>query len=127
VAGYSNNTSKLTKSTAALEGRRPAAAGPANLANAWVSYSLQHGKMKGVGFGIGGNYVSEHLTSNSAITGVFTIPSYTVLNATVFYNTSSWRLGFKLDNITDELYFVGQGTLSRQLPRNFSANLALKF
>jgi iron complex outermembrane receptor protein len=127
VAGYSHNTSKLTKSTAALEGRRPAAAGPANLANAWVSYSLQHGKMKGVGFGIGGNYVSEHLTSNSAITGVFTIPSYTVLNATVFYNTSSWRLGFKLDNITDELYFVGQGTLSRQLPRNFSANLALKF
>lgn len=127
VAGYSHNDSELTKSTAALEGRRPAEAGPANLANAWVSYSLQHGKLKGVGLGIGGNYVSEHLTSNSAITGVFTIPSYTVLNATLFYNTSRWRLGFKLDNITDELYFVGQGVLSPQPPRNFSANLALKF
>jgi iron complex outermembrane receptor protein len=56
---------------------------------------------------VGGNYVSEHLTSNSAITGVFTIPSYTVLNATVFYNTGSWRLGFKLDNITNERYFAG--------------------
>lgn len=127
MAGYSHNDSKLTRSTAPLEGRRPASAGPANLANLWVSYSLLHGKMKGVGLGAGGNYVSEHLTSNSATTGIFTIPSYTVLNATVFYNTSSWRLGFKLDNITNERYFVGQGVLSPQLPRNFSANLALKF
>jgi iron complex outermembrane receptor protein len=127
VAGYSHNDSEFTKSTAALEGRRPAAAGPANLANAWISYAVPNGKLKGIGAGIGGNYVSEHLTANSAITGVFTIPSYTVLNATVFYNTEDWRLGFKLDNLTNERYFVGQGVLSPQMPRNFSANLALRF
>lgn len=127
VAGYSHNDSKFTKSAAALEGRRPGAAGPADLANVWVSYSLQRGKMKGIGLGIGGNYVSEHLTSNSAITGVFTVPSYTVLNGTAFYNTKAWRLGIKFDNLTNERYFVGQGVLSPQLPRNFSANIAVKF
>lgn len=127
IAGYSHNDSKFTKSVAALEGRRPAAAGPANLANAWISYKLPTGNLKGLGLGIGGNYVSKHLTTNSAITGIFTIPSYTVLNATVFYGTTAWRLGLKLDNLSNERYFVGQGTLSPQLPRNFSANLAIKF
>lgn len=127
IAGYSHNNSKFTKSAAALEGRRPAAAGPADLANAWISYKLPAGSLKGLGLGIGGNYVSEHLTSNSAITGIFTIPSYTVLNATIFYGTKDWRLGLKLDNLSNERYFVGQGVLSPQLPRNFSANLAIKF
>lgn len=127
VAGYSHNDSKLTKSTVALEGRRPANAGPADLANAWISYNLPFGKLKGVGAGIGGNYISEHLTANSAVTGIFTIPSYTVLNSTVFYNTKAWRLGLKLDNMLDKKYFAGQGVLAPQMPRNFSANLAIKF
>jgi iron complex outermembrane receptor protein len=127
VAGYSHNDSKLTKSTAALEGRRPANSGPADLANAWISYNLPFGKLKGLGAGIGGNYISEHLTANSAVTGIFTIPSYTVLNSTVFYNTKAWRLGIKFDNMLDKEYFAGQGVLTPQMPRNFSANLAIKF
>jgi iron complex outermembrane receptor protein len=88
---------------------------------------LPAGKLKGIGAGIGGNYISEHLTSNSAVTGIFTIPSYTVLNSTVFYNTKAWRLGLKLDNMLDKSYFAGQGVLSPQMPRNFSANLAIRF
>ena len=127
VAGYSHNDSKLTKSTVALEGRRPANAGPADLANAWISYNLPAGKLKGFGAGIGGNYISEHLTANSTVTGIFTIPSYTVLNSTVFYNTKAWRLALKLDNMLDKRYFAGQGVLAPQMPRNFSANLAIKF
>ncbi|AEV99087.1 TonB-dependent receptor [Niastella koreensis] len=127
LAGYSYNNSKLTKAAAALNGRRPAAAGPANLANAWISYTLPTGKLKGLGAGVGGNYVDKHLTANSAATGVFTLPSYTLINGTVFYDATHYRLGVKIDNATDVRYFVGQGVLSPQMPCTLTANVTIKF
>ncbi len=127
LAGYSYNDSKLTKAAPALNGRRPAAAGPANLANAWISYTLPTGKLKGLGAGVGGNYVDKHLTANSAATGVFTLPSYTLLNGTVFYDALRYRLGVKIDNATNVKYFVGQGVLSPQMPCTVTASVTVKF
>ena len=127
IAGYSYNDSKLTKSTAALEGRRPASAGPATLVNSWVSYIFQEGSIKGLGIGTGVNYIGKHLTGNSATTGVFTLPSYTLVTATVFYDRPKYRIGLKVDNLTDELYFTGQGTLTAQPPRTVVAGLTIKF
>jgi iron complex outermembrane receptor protein len=127
LAGYSYNDSRLTKGAPALQDRRPASAGPRNLGNAWISYTLPNGKAKGLGIGFGGNYVDEHMTANSSVTGVFTLPAYTLLNGTVFYDARWYRLGVKIDNITDELYFVGQGTLTPQMPRSFIANVTIKF
>jgi iron complex outermembrane recepter protein len=128
VAGYAHNDSKLVKvQDKNVLGRRPASAGPADLANLWISYGIPTGKLRGLGAGFGGNYIGDFKTSNSAVTGVFTLPSYTLLNATVFYETNAFRLGVKLDNITDELYFAGQGVLAPQMPRAVIANLTVKF
>jgi iron complex outermembrane receptor protein len=127
IAGYSYNDSKLTKATVALEGRRPASAGPATLINSWISYVLPSGALKGLGLGFGTNYVGEHLTSNSAVTGIFTLPSYVMINTTAFYDTGKYRLGFKVDNLTNQLYFTGQGVLSAQMPRAFVANVSYRF
>lgn len=127
IAGYGHNYSTLTKATVALEGRRPAAAGPADLVNGWFSYTLQKGQLKGAGAGFGGNYIGEHLTANSAVTGVFTLPAYTLLNASLFYDAKWCRFAVKLDNLTNRLYFAGQGVLTAQMPRSFSANMSIKF
>ena len=126
VAGYGHNDSKITKSAKSIEGKRPVSAGPANLANAWISYTLPQGKLKGLGVGVGINYAGEHLTANSTTTGVFTFPSYKLLHATAFYDARWFGLGIKIDNITDEQYFVGQGVLSAQMPRSFMANVTIK-
>jgi iron complex outermembrane receptor protein len=126
VAGFGHNNSKLTKSAKSVEGRRPVSAGPANLANAWISYALPKGKLKGLGFGLGMNYAGEHITANSTTTGVFTFPSYSLLHATAFYDARWFGVGIKIDNITDEQYFVGQGVLSAQMPRSFMANVIIK-
>lgn len=127
IAGYGYNDSKLTKSSVALEGRRPAEAGPAHLANLWMSYTLDQGSLKGLGLGFGGNYVGKHLTANSAVTGIFTLPAYTLINATAFYDAKRYRLGLKVDNLTDRLYFTGQGVINPQMPRSVSANITVKF
>jgi iron complex outermembrane receptor protein len=127
IAGYAYNDSKLIEGTPALEGRRPAFAGPSVLINSWISYAIPHGYLKGLGLGTGVNYIGKHVTGNSAITGVFTLPSYVMATATVFYDKPKYRLGFKVDNLTDEQYFTGIGVLSPQVPRTFAANATFKF
>ncbi len=127
IAGYSHNDSKLTKSSLALEGRRPASAGPENLVNFWASYTQPNGNLKGLGAGFGGNYSGKYLSGNSLTTGVFTFPSYTLLNASLFYDAPRFRVGLKGDNIGNVLYFTGQGVLSAQMPRTLSANVTVRF
>ncbi len=127
IAGYSHNESRLIKSSVALEGRRPASAGPEDLINFWTSYIQPNGKLKGLGAGFGGNYAGKYLSGNSLTTGVFTFPSYMLLNATLFYDTPRFRVGLKGDNLSDVLYFTGQGVLSAQMPRTLSANVTVRF
>lgn len=127
MAGYSHNSSKLNTSGKDVDGTRPSSAGPADIANAWISYTIPAGKLRGFGIGAGGNYVSEHVTANTVTTGTFTFPSYTLLNATAFYDARKFRVGLKFDNITNAAYYVGQGVISPQMPFNFSGNITMKF
>lgn len=128
IAGYSYNDSELTKSDQLdFLGRRPESAGPENLVNFWTSYRFSEGKFKGFGAGIGGNYASENKIFNRALGGVFTLPSYTVLNASVFYEVEKFYFNVKLNNFTDEEYFNGWSTINPQPPLNFRASITYKF
>ncbi|MBS1665300.1 MAG: TonB-dependent receptor, partial [Bacteroidetes bacterium] len=124
VAGYTYNDSKYTQANKSVQGLRPATAGPANLANLWMSYRVVGGKVKGLGFGFGGNYGSSGFQSNTS-TFVFTIPSYLVLDATVFYDQPSYRIGVKVDNLTNEKYWSFR--LAPQNPTRVSANITFRF
>ncbi|WP_317206709.1 TonB-dependent receptor [Mucilaginibacter daejeonensis] len=127
VAGYSHNNSKMTESAASVLGRRPVSAGPADLVNAWISYTQPTGKLSGLGVGFGGNYAGKNIVSNDAVVGQFTLPSYTVLNSTVFYNAKQFRLGLKVDNLTNKTYYKGWTTVEMQQPRAVVANVSFKF
>ena len=127
VAGYSYNNSKNTNAAPATNGRRPTNAGPENLINLWVSYTLQNGAVKGLGAGFGGNYASENYITNSLATGEFIVPAYTIINASVFYNQPMFRIGLKLDNCTNTAYWKGWSTIEPQMPRRLSANLTFRF
>ena len=128
VAGYSYNESNMEKTDATdYLNRRPEEAGPQNLANAWVTYKFQQGAIKGFGIGFGGNYASDNEILNRATTGVFKLPSYTVLNGSLFYNTNKFNVAFKLDNLTNKEYYKGWSTLEPQMPRRFSGNVTFKF
>jgi iron complex outermembrane recepter protein len=131
IAGYSHNESKVIEGDEAniwLEtGRRPIYSGPSELINAWLTYSILSGKLKGLGAGVGGNYVSELNILDSKVTGTFTLPSYTIVNAGIFYNTSSYQIALKINNLTDEEYYTGYSTINPQKPLNGSLTLGYKF
>jgi iron complex outermembrane recepter protein len=136
LVGYAYNESKYTRSDAGINGLRPTTAGPQNLANFWISYKLPATVIEGLGIGFGGNYASESAIYNSNtfdgdgnVNGSekFVLPSYTVLNASLFYDKPRYRIALKANNITDELYFNGYTTINVQAPRNFMGSLTYKF
>ncbi|WP_298738342.1 TonB-dependent receptor [uncultured Chitinophaga sp.] len=128
VAGFAYNDSKLEKvADKNVEGRRPGTAGAPYVANLWLSYRIPAGNLSGLGFGFGGNYAADNKIINDAALGVFTLPSYTVLNASVFYDQPKFRVSAKMDNLTNERYWIGYTTVNPQKLRSFAASLAFKF
>ncbi|WP_281231093.1 TonB-dependent receptor [Flavobacterium gelatinilyticum] len=136
IFGYAFNNSKLNNANANVNGLRPETAGPENLINYWISYSLQTSKFKGLGIGFGGNYADKtfiynknvvNATTNATENQTFTLPSYAVVNAAIYYDQPKYRLSIKVNNLTDELYFNGYTTINVQAPRTFMGSVAYKF
>jgi iron complex outermembrane recepter protein len=127
VAGFSYNDSEITRSSADVDGRRPATASSPYLANLWLSYRLTSTPLEGLGVGFGGNYASDNKILNSQYYGVFVLPAYTVLNASVFYEHRRFRVAAKVDNLTDEHYWIGYTTMNPQKLRSYVGSLTYKF
>lgn len=126
IGGFSYNESRFEDSPEDVNGRRPNTASSPYLANAWVSYRQPEGTLRGLGAGIGGNYVSENAVQN-ATGNVFLLPSYTVLNASVFYDQPKYRISAKVDNLTDQQYWTGYTTMNPQKLRSIIGSVAYKF
>lgn len=124
VTGYGYNNNSYTKAAENIEGKR-ALGTPEHVANIWISYSLINGTLKGLGLGTGAIYVSDVFYNN---TNTFTLPSYSVVDATLFYNRPRYRISIKANNLTDQQYWVSDGYYARpQKPSNFLTSLTFKF
>ena len=132
ILGYAFNNSKLNKvADAGYNGLRPETSGPENMFNYWISYAMQTTTLKGLGFGFGGNYADENYVFNKN-TGSevesYSLPSYSVINAAIYYDQPKYRLSLKVNNLTDELYFNGGYTTTNvQAPRTFMGSVSYKF
>lgn len=118
--GYAYNDNRIVKSSdAAIEGNKASGA-PENVVNFWISYKFQN-KLKDLGLGFGGNYVDKQYKFEDES---FYSPSYSIYNATVFYDRPTWRIGVKFNNINNKKYWDSYGMA--QTPSNFLVNLTLK-
>lgn len=126
IGGFSYNDSKFEDSPEDVNGLRPNTASSPYVANAWVSYRQPEGVLRGLGAGFGGNYASDNKVQNTN-TNVFTLPSYTVLNASVFYDQPKYRISAKVDNLTDKQYWTGYTTMNPQKLRSIIGSVAYKF
>ena len=127
-AGFSNNDSETTKSdNTEILNRRPLEAGPETQYNFWANYELQEGMLDGFGMGLGFNGASERFAINYASTGEFILPSYTIANASLYYQANKYRIGLKLNNAFNKEYYKGWTTINPQAPRVLLANFTYKF
>lgn len=109
-------------------GRRPTEAGAERLYNFWADYKFDNSSFaKNFGLGLGFNGASENLSRNNSVAGVFTIPSYMLFNASIYYNIKNFRVAVKANNFTNEIYYNGWGTVNAQAPRSFLGTISYKF
>ena len=120
LAAYGHNENKYLRAAANVG--KTASNAPANLANYWVSYQFSNAGLKGLGLGVGGNYVDKiYLAADN----IFFVPSYHIVNATLFYETTKWRFGIKANNLGNKQYW--DGYTGAQKPRNIICNLTFRF
>ncbi|MBT1685814.1 TonB-dependent receptor [Dawidia soli] len=124
VSGYGYNDNSFTKADATIVGKR-ALGTPEHVGNIWLSYTLLKGAVKGLGAAGGVMYVSDVFADNI---NRFTLPEYTVLDATLFYNTPKYRLSFKANNVAGKKYWVSDGFYVRpQKTANFLVSMTVRF
>ncbi len=80
---------------------------PENSASLWTTYEIQTGDLKGLGLGIGLNYVGER---KGGLPNSFEVDSYLVTNAALFYNRQNWQLRLNFDNLFDVDYIEAVDT-----------------
>lgn len=106
---------------------------PENKARIWGSYEVQGGDLAGLGFGLGAEYVDKRFGNDA---NTFTLPSYTVYDAAVWYylplgQETKLRLNAGVKNITDETYYTASGSnvyrINVGAPRTVYANARLEF
>jgi iron complex outermembrane receptor protein len=127
IAGFSYNDSKYTKADSDVVGRRPGTASSPYQANLWLSYRLPQQVVKGLGFGFGGNYASDNKVINSKSLGEFTLPAYTIFNASVFFDRPKYRIGLAVNNLANKEYWIGYTTVNPQMLRQVIGSVAFKF
>lgn len=130
IVGYAYNEATVLSANGgafSAVGRRPAEAGPQNLANGWATYRFTRGALKGFGAGFGMNSASERVIMDTEGTGRFALPAYTILNASVFYNATDYRITLKVDNLTNEEYYKGWTTINPQRPRSVQGSFSYLF
>ncbi|MEM9684568.1 MAG: TonB-dependent siderophore receptor, partial [Pseudomonadota bacterium] len=69
---------------------------PRHSGNLWTTYEFLGGPFKGVGAGIGFNYVGER---KGDLANSFEVDSYVVTNAGVYYRWRNWLARLNVDNI----------------------------
>ncbi len=99
---------------------------PRHSGGLFANYQITGGIFSGLGFNLGGNFVTERNTFERALV----LPGYTVVDAGLSYRVNKVRVAFTLNNVFDETHWVGGYSFVRLFPgapRNFLINIAYTF
>ncbi len=103
---------------------------PANNANLWMRYDFNNNSaLSGLGLGLGVQHSGDRVPW---FTRDFIVPAFTVFDAAVYYqpNNSNLQLMAKMNNLLDEIFWVGALNYARLFPgapRNALLTVTYKF
>ncbi|MFT3990440.1 MAG: TonB-dependent siderophore receptor [Luteolibacter sp.] len=103
TAAYTYLDSELLEDNDRPEGIRLQGV-PKHMLSGWLKYTIQSGRFKGVGAGIGSRYVGKQAGDDTAS---FDLPSYVVTDAALYYERENFNFQVNFNNIFDKRYFDG--------------------
>jgi iron complex outermembrane recepter protein len=131
IVTYSYNDAKITDAGTREADRvlinlqKPNA--PKHQGSFWTKYTFDTQALKGLGLGLGGNFVTER---NLSLNNTQTIPAYALLNAAAYYRIDKFQFQVNVNNLTNKTYWVGGYDYLRLFPgspRNFMATVSYTF
>jgi iron complex outermembrane receptor protein len=131
LANYSFNNAIISKSDDETVIGLVKENAPNHISGTWIKYTFTEGSIKGLGLALGHSQVSKRRTFDQYSSGEWLyLPSYTVFNATLYYQVDKFRVAVNLNNITNETYFIGGYNFQRNwtgAPRNFLVSVGYNF
>lgn len=136
MANYTYNKTEVKSSSIASEVGQALPGAPENMASMWLKYVFSASAIKGLGFGAGVYYVDSRRMDNSigkdgegnALWGQW--PSYTTVNAAVYYHIGKMKMAVNVNNVFDRYYFLGGFDYTRAFPgapRNVTVSVGYSF
>ncbi|WPP50094.1 TonB-dependent receptor [Catalinimonas niigatensis] len=126
LGNYAFNDTEITESdNEALIGQVKENA-PKHQGGFWARYTIGSGNLQGIGFALGGNFVTERTTFDAGLM----LPGYTVFDAAVYYEVNKFKIAANFNNVLDKTHWVGGYSYTRLYPgapRNFMMNVAYTF
>ena len=102
-------------------------------ANAWLNYTVQNGKLKGLGASIGGTYLAGRETDTWSVASE-RLPDYFKLDGGLSYETGKIKITANVFNILDKYLYSGSYYewlesyyWQTEAPRNFRVGVTYKF
>ncbi|MGV3685954.1 MAG: TonB-dependent siderophore receptor [Daejeonella sp.] len=126
TANFARGVAKITESTIAGEVGRLLPNAPKTQGGLWAKYTFTSPALKGIGVGLGGNYVGDRNTSSF----ILVLPSYVVANGALYYTVDKFRISANLNNIFDKTHWLGGYDYNRLFPgapRNFMVGVGYSF
>lgn len=126
TTGYAFNRAEITESDDPEEIGRINENAPRHMGHLWAKYTLAAGPLAGVGVAGGFNFLTERNTFADNLQ----LPGHLIFDASLFYEISRVRLALNVENLTDEMYWVGGYSFNRLYPggpRNFLVKVGYTF
>jgi len=136
IANYAYTDSKVTEVTPGVTGINVGDVIPGfakHVSNAWLTYTLQNGVLKGSGISAGFTYLAGRATDTWSV-GLQKLPNYFKLDGGLFYERSKFKITGNAFNILNKYLFSGSYYsflnsyyYQAEAPRNFRVSVAYKF
>ncbi|MEX6688227.1 TonB-dependent siderophore receptor [Danxiaibacter flavus] len=138
IANYAYTDSRVTKVADGVTGMKVGDVVPGyakHTANAWLSYQVQNGALKGIGVGGGATWMGDRATGTWSKTNPqFNLPNYFRLDGSIFWEKEKIRLSLNMQNMLDEYLYSGSYYdylkayyWQAEAPRNLRFNITYRF
>ncbi|PKK35634.1 TonB-dependent siderophore receptor [Siphonobacter sp. SORGH_AS_0500] len=107
IANYALTDSKVTKETSDAKVGDKIPGYAKHNANAWVTYKIQKGVLKGTGFSAGFNYQGNRTTWNWSATSYGELPNYFKLDGGIYWENDRFNVTANVFNVLDTYLYTG--------------------
>lgn len=132
IINYAYTDSYIAKDIAKSNVGKPLPGFAKNVANGWLTYQIQHGALKGVGFSAGASYQADRSTWDWGAANQMQLPDYFRMDAGVFWQMKKLKLNLTVNNLANKYLYSGApyGTFyywQAEAPRNFKLGIDYRF